>query len=110
MVKPQICQNEAEIRTVIANHLTELVAEKQEVRIRWGENRFPIECVIRGYEPPEPKGEYADALFVHFGGDEVYITTPTEISYFEVLSTKRMTPQLGYAQMREMERSFGCKG
>lgn len=106
MIKPQLYHTEAEIRAVLAGHLDELVSEGQEVKIGWN-GGSPAVYTIRGYEPPEPKGKYADALFVHAGGDVVIITTPREITFFEVLPTRRMTPEAAYRAMREMENAAG---
>ena len=107
MVKAQICPDLASIRRVIAEHLDELMSKRQEVKLAWGSSPIPLPYVIRGYEPPEPKGEYADTLWVSDGGDTVCITTPRQFTHFEILSTFRLTPAMAYHQMKEMEHAGG---
>lgn len=109
MVMPCICTNTDEIRRLLALHGDELSKEKQEVKIAWkGAIPLPTICLLRGYEPPGD-GEYSDTLWVYAGGETVYIISPSQITHFEVLATKRMTPDIAYKQMKEMERAGGLK-
>lgn len=107
MIVPCTCENEAAIRHLLIEHGDELVAEKQEVMIAWLETQVvPARAVITGYELPSD-GEYADTLGVDLGNGFVYLISPAQITHFEVLNTRRMTPELGYQQMKEMERAGG---
>lgn len=86
MVKPQLCRNEDEIRRVITSHVAELVKTGQQVKAAWREN--PVQTyTLRGYEPPAAGGEYADALFLYGGVDTVFVTTPRELTHFEVIGS-----------------------
>jgi hypothetical protein len=105
MVSACICEGEVAIRNFLKTHIDELVREKQEVRIAWKkEMTLPLVCVIRWYEPPGDS-EYADALFVYPGGENVHIISPSQVTHFEVLPTKKMDSRIAFAQMKEMERA-----
>ena len=93
MIAPQICRTEAEIREVVKRYLRELVLEKQEVKIGWS-GQEPVVRIIIGYQPSTSEGKYADTLLVsRFGDETVSMTTPKEVTYFEVLSTKATVGQ-----------------
>lgn len=109
MVRPCIYEGEAAIRAMLLEHCAELVKEKQEVRIAWRRSMpIPAICLLRGYEPPGD-GEYADTLGVYPGGEVVCIISPSQVTYFEVLATKKMTGDTFMSEMRQMEKAGGLE-
>jgi hypothetical protein len=107
MVKPCIYRNADDIRRLLTEHGDELVKEKQEIRIAWkGAMSFPAVCLLRGWEPPGD-GEYSDTLGVYAGGEVVYIISPSQITHFEVLPTKKITGDTFMSDMRQMEHAGG---
>lgn len=107
MIVPCVCKDEIAIRRVLLLHEHELVSENQEVLIAWTKTQeVPVHATLKGYEPPG-LGEYADMLGVSLGEGVVHLITPSQITYFEILPTKRMTSKLAYQQMKEMERAAG---
>lgn len=109
MVTPGKCANEAEIRNVLLCHAEELVEQKQEVRIAWqGTQEVPVRATITGYVPPGNM-TYADTLGVDLGKGIVYLISPAQIIYFEVLATRLLSPDRAHKQMLEMETILGTK-
>ena len=108
MVNTCVCKSETEIREILSRSLDELVREKQEVKISSITVPAPIVAVLEGYGLLEQGCDVPDTLCVFLpdrGTAMVFYLN--EILYFEVLPTRRMTPELAYKQMKEMERIVG---
>lgn len=109
MVTPCKCENETEIRRMLLVHGNELVYQKQEVRIAWKNiQEVPARAVLAGYEAPGT-GKYADTLWVDLGKGIVYLISPAQITYFEVLASRLLPPDRAYQEMLEMEAILGTK-
>ena len=90
MVKPQVCDSEAEIRQLIEEDLGELVGGRQEVKItRRGGNR-PVIGAIESYIPRDcvkHDEEDRDALYIDTGRASGFVFYISEIASIEVLSS-----------------------
>jgi len=112
MVQSQLYKGEAEIRPVIAEHLAELVSEKQEVRVVPRTGGMGVVGTIESYIPqgdPLYDEEDQDALFVETEVNQGYVFRIPEIATLEILSTRRLTPDEAYSRMNEMADIVGIR-
>lgn len=112
MIQSQLHKGEAEIRTVIVDHLAELVSERQEmcvVRRTGGAGVVgPIESYIPQGDALYDK-EDQDALFIETETNQGYVFRIPEIATLEILPTRRLMPDVAYARMNEMADIVGVR-
>jgi hypothetical protein len=107
MVMPCMCKNADEIRRLLTEHGDELVKEKQEIKIAWrGTMPIPSIGLLHCYGSLCDSKD-SDTLSVYLGGEVAYIISPSMVTHFEVLPTKKMTGDLFLADMRQMEHTSG---
>jgi hypothetical protein len=107
MLIPCIHKNTDEIRRLLIEHGSELVKEKQEIKIAWkGTMSVPVIGLLHCFGSL-CDGKDSDALSVHFGGEVVYIISLSMVTHFEVLSTQRMTGDRFLADMKQCEHAGG---
>jgi hypothetical protein len=107
MIKPCVCRNTDEIRRLLIEHGSEIVKEKQEIKIAWrGTMQVPAIGLLHGYGSLCDSKD-SDTLSVYLGGEVVYIISPSMVTHFEVLPTQRMTGDRFLADMRQMEHAGG---
>jgi hypothetical protein len=108
MVPTGIYRNADEIRQLLISHCSELVQEKQEIKIAWGGMQFSSIGFLRGYEP-QGEGAHGDVLSVYLDGEVVCSVSLAQITYFQVLATRLLTPNQAYKEMLEMEAILDTK-
>jgi hypothetical protein len=109
MVPTGIYRNADEIRQLLISHCSELVQEKQEIKIAWGGMQFSSIGFLRGYEP-QGAGAHCDVLSVYLGVESsCFGVSLGQITYFQVLATRLLTTDRAYKEMLEMEAILDTK-
>jgi hypothetical protein len=106
MVPTGIYRNADEIRQLLIDHGKELTQGNQEIKIAWkGTMSVPSIGLLHSYKP-QGDDRYSDALIMYFGG-VVYIISPPQITFFQVLPTKKITGDTFMSDMRQCEHAGG---
>ncbi len=109
MITPRTCIDATDIRVTIRTHQAELTSEMQEVHITTIHLQHPLRGVLQSYQQA-PEGTTSDSLTLAIPDGEMRVTIELcDISRFEVLSTRLMTPAHAYSQMKQMERIVGLE-
>ncbi len=90
----------------LLTHLSALVSDLQEVRITITGSPHPLCGVLVSYQAQNAAS--GDSLVLTASGERDPVTIELDdITHFEILPTRLMTPAHAYKQMKEMERIVG---
>ncbi len=107
MITPRSCIDATDIRVTIRTHQAELAREMQEVRITATHLPHSLCGVLRRHQE-ETDCDPRDSVVLVTNGEVMQVTIElNDITRFEVLATRLMTPAHAYRQMKEMERIVG---
>ncbi len=107
MIRPRTCVNVSDICMTIRTHLVELVSEMQEVRIATIKHPNPVRGVLSGHHFAT-EGTSSDSITLTTLKEQQKVTIVlSDITRFEVLPRRLITPAHAYGQMKEMERIVG---